>query len=119
MNSHSRAVRALLLTCAVALAFFPWRPALADLGSKADQVASGAVTIGRTLPVTAIGDDPDPVPMGALASRDPGRPAVAPSRYADWGRNLSMVLSAITGVPSWTWTPLPSAGASPRPRAQH
>ncbi len=119
MNSRSRAVRALLLTCAVALAFLPWRPALADLGSKADRVSGSAITIGRTVPLTAIGDDPDPVPMGALASPDPGRPAVAPSRFADWSQRLAMVLSAITGVPPSTWTPLPSGDSSPRLRAQH
>jgi hypothetical protein len=118
MNSRSRAVRALLLTCAVALAFFPWHPVLADLGSKADMVSS-AVAVGRTVPLTAIGDDPDPVPMGALASRDPGPSALAPSRHVDWRLRLAMVLSAITGDPSWTWTPLPSGDASARLRAQH
>lgn len=119
MNSRSRAVRALLLTCAVLLAFLPWSPALADLGSRADRVSSSAVTIGRTVPLTAIGDDPDPVPTSALASPDPGRPTVARSRFADWSRRLSMVLSVITGVPPSTWTPLPSGDASPRLRAQH
>jgi hypothetical protein len=119
MNSRSRAVRALLLTCAVALAFLPWSPALADLGSRADRVTGSTITIGKTVPVTAIGDDPDPVPMGALASRNPGRPAVNPSRYADWLLRLSLAVSGTSGVPSWTWTSVPLAGASTCLRTEH
>jgi hypothetical protein len=117
MRSRDRAGRAILLTCVVALGFISWGPALADLGSAGDKTSD--VTPGRSIPLSAIHDDPDIIPTAAIVPAGSGRHTASLSRVADWRQRLSMVLSAITGAPPSTWTPLPGGDASPRLRAQH
>jgi hypothetical protein len=110
MNSRSRSIRALFLTGAVAFAFLPCGRALADLGSAADRVSNTVPSIGRSLPLTAIGDDPDVVPTIATAPVDSGGLALGASRWARWCFRVSMILSAVTGAPWPTWTPPTTAG---------
>ncbi len=114
MSSRSRAVRALLLTCAVSLVLLPCGAARADLGSKADKVSGTAPSIGKSIPVTAIGDDPDPVPTAAISYAGHGGPARAGSPDEGWRYRLSLILSAITGFPPMAPAPRPEAStASP------
>ncbi len=114
MNSRSRAVRALLLTCAVSLVLLPYGAARADLGSKADRVSGTAPSTGKSIPLTAIGDDPDPVPTATLYHAGHGGPARAGSPDGVWRYRLFVILSAITGLPPTVPAPQPEAStASP------
>jgi len=107
MRSRDRAVRALLLACVVALGVVPWGTARADLGSSADR--SSDATPSRSVPLSAIHDDPDIIPTAALAPVDPARHAPRPSRHENWRLRLSMILSAITGAPWLALAPPPAA----------